>query len=101
MINKKTVLAKINEIIDEEKGRAVTMDSMFLDAELDSLGTLITFIIIDSEFEIFDKDDAENALENVDIENLTIRDLVTKCILSTTNQSTELKTETPTLLSRN
>lgn len=96
MMTKKEILGRINEIIDDEKGSPVKMDSMFTDAELDSLGTLITFITIDSEFEIFDKDEAEHALENLDIPSLTIRDLVTKCILSITNTSKPQSSETDT-----
>lgn len=89
MVTKPEVLKRINEIIVDEKGRAVTMNGMFLDADLDSLGTLITFITIDSEYQIFDQDEAENALHTLDIPNLTIRDLVVKCILSITNSSKE------------
>jgi len=95
-MTKRGTLARINEIIEEEKGRAVTMDDMFVDADLDSLGTLITFITIDSEYQIFDHEDAENALENLNIPNLSIRDLVIKCILSTTSTSTEQSPETGT-----
>ena len=66
---------------------------MFTDAELDSLGVMITLITIDADFHIFDVDKVEEDISDLDIENLTIRDLVTKCILSTTNTSTGQKTE--------
>ena len=92
-MNKRDILARINEIIVDEKGLAVPMEGMFLDAELDSLGTTITLITIDSEFQIFDPDEPEHDLSDLDIKNLTIRDLVVKCILSITNTSTEPKTE--------
>jgi len=92
MITKHEVLNKINEIILEEKGRKVTMDSKFTDAELDSLGTIITLITIDSEFHIFDPDKTEKDLTDLDIENLIIRDLVVKCVLSNINTSEEQKT---------
>ena len=96
MITKKEVKAKQNEIILEEKGRKVTMDSKFIDAELDSLGTIITLITIDSEFHIFDPDEEEKDLSDLNIENLTIRALVIKCVLSTTNISKEQKIEETT-----
>lgn len=82
-MNKKQVLDRINEIIVEEKGRAVTLNDMFVDAQLDSLGTMITFVTIDSEYDIYDDN---QSLEDVDIANLTMRDLVAKCILSNTNK---------------
>lgn len=96
MMNKREILARINEILMDEKGRAVTMDSMFMDAELDSLGTSIALIVIDSEFHIFDPDKAEKDLSDLDIPNLTIRGLVVKCILSIINTSTEQKAKETT-----
>lgn len=95
-MSKKKILAKINEVIIGEKGKSMTMDSLFTDAELDSLGTLVALIIIDSEFHIFDQDDSEQDISGIDFETFTIRDLVVKCILSTTNISKEQKTEEAT-----
>lgn len=92
-MNKIEVLAKINEIFNDEKGRTVAMDSMFSDAELDSLGTLIALITIDSEFHIFNHDEVEKDLSDLDLKNLTIRDLVVKCVLSITDVSKEPKTK--------
>ena len=96
MMSKPEILARINEIINDEKGRAVTMDSMFIDAELDSLGSVITLITIDSEFHIFEYDDPEKDLSELDLKTLAIRDLVVKCILSITNTSLEQKSEKST-----
>ena len=90
------ILARVSEIIEGEKGYAVTMDSMFIDAELDSLGTMITLITIDSEFHIFSPEQTEIDFEDLDIPNLTIRDLVEKCISSITSTSMELKNEKST-----
>ncbi len=91
-MNKKEVLSRINEVILEEKGTIVTIDSMFTDAQLDSLGTAISLITIDSEFEIFDPDKAEKDLSDLGIPELTIRELVEKCVSSITNTSTGQKT---------
>jgi len=93
---KRKVLDRINEIIDEEKGCKVAMDSLFVDAELDSLGTLVTLITIDAEFKIFDQDNPEQDISAIDFETFTIRDLVVKCVLSTISTSREPKTENPT-----
>jgi len=93
MIPESEILERINEIIVDEQGTAVTIDSTFLDAQLDSLGTMITLITIDSEFQILDQSQAEVDFKELDIPNLTIRDLITKCVSSTTNTSTVQKTE--------
>ena len=87
------ILTRVNEIIVEEKGLAVTIEEALLDAELDSLGTSIVLITIDSEFDIFGQDED---LSDLDIPNLTINDLVEKCISSTTDTSTVPKTEETT-----
>ena len=91
-MTEKEILDRINEIIVDEKGYAVAVDGMFLDAELDSLGTLITFITIDSEFHIFEPD-VEIDFEDLDISNLTMRDLVVKCESSISDISTEQNNE--------
>jgi acyl carrier protein len=83
-------LIRINEIIVEEKGYAVTLDKLLVDADLDSLGISIVLITIDSEFDILKE--GEDLLD-LDIPNLTIMDLVEKCISPTTSTSTEPKTE--------
>lgn len=87
-MTKQEILDRINEIIEEEKGKAVPIDGKFIDSELDSLGISIALMTIDSEFPIID-DEVEDELEALDIENLTMRDLVHQCKLSITNTSTE------------
>lgn len=83
-----TVLAKINEIILDEKGIATGIDSKFLDSQLDSLGVMLTLITIDSEYPIF-KDIAHDAdvVEYLGVQTLTMRELVNKCVLSITDTS--------------
>lgn len=91
---KQQILDRLNEIIIEEKGIRVTMKDTWKDAELDSLGTVITIAVLESDYPIF-KDvpiDAD-ALSTLDFETLTIRDLVNQCRLSIINTSTE-----PTLI---
>ncbi|MEE8599288.1 MAG: hypothetical protein V3S69_07280 [Dehalococcoidales bacterium] len=90
---KQKVLDRLNTIIVEEKGCAVTMKDKLVDSNLDSLGTIITIATLESEYPFFahlPKD--ADALQTLDIPNLTVRDLIKKCILSTTNPSQEPKT---------
>ena len=92
---KQKILDRLNEIIVEEKGVRVTMNSLFSDAELDSLGTVITIATLEADYPIF-KDipvDAD-ALSTIDFTTLTIRELVKQCILSTTSVSQEPTSET-------
>jgi acyl carrier protein len=87
---KQEILDRLNEIIIEEKGVRVTMDSKFSDAELDSLGTVITIATLEGDYPIF-KDvpiDAD-ALSTMNFETLTIRELVRQCILSKQSTSPE------------
>jgi acyl carrier protein len=94
---KQKILDRLNEIIEDEKGSAVTMDSKFLDSELDSLGTVLTIAILESEYPFLAGVPLEeDAFQKLDIENLTIRELIKKCVLSITNPSTEQNSEKDT-----
>ena len=95
-MNKQQILDKINEIIVEEKGVAITINDKFMDSELDSLGITIALITIDSEFPIFQNVPDDQAFESLDIPNLTIRELITLCRLSIANTDTEQKNEKDT-----
>lgn len=80
-MNKDKVLKRINEIVIEEKGVPVDKNSLFTDTQLDSLGTMIVLATIDAEFKPF-KEGFEKWFSSVDINTLTIRDVINKCILS-------------------
>jgi acyl carrier protein len=87
---KQEILDRLNEIIVEEKGERVTMDSLWTDSNLDSLGTVITIATLEADYPIFyDVPVDADALSTLDFQNLTIRDLVNKCRLSIINTSTE------------
>jgi len=86
-MNKKEVLDFINAAIEEEKGQTVGMDDMFMDSELDSLGVALTLITLDEEFGCLDGLEEEGELKG--LEELTVRDLVKKCILATSSTSKE------------
>jgi acyl carrier protein len=88
-MRKQEILDRINEIIVDEKGQALTIDQNFLDSELDSLGVMIVIITLDAEFPIFKDIPEDDQIDYLDIPNLTMRDLVAKCRLSITNTDTE------------
>lgn len=83
-MRKQEILDRINEIIVEEKGKALQSTDLFKNAELDSLGTAIVLITIDAEFFIFKGMTEEEAWASIDIPTITMRDLVNKCKLSIT-----------------
>jgi hypothetical protein len=86
-MTKKEVLDFINEAIEEEKGSAVGMDDMFMDSDLDSLGVSLTLIMLDEEFGFLEDLEKDGELKN--IEELTVRELVKKCILASSSTSKE------------
>jgi len=89
---KQQILDRLNEIIIEEKGLRVNMDNKWIDAELDSLGTVIAISVLEADYPLFyDIPIEADALVSLDFENLTIRDLVNKCRLSIINTSPEQK----------
>jgi acyl carrier protein len=79
-MTKREILALINEFIADEKGRAVTMDDLFADAQLDSLGTLIVIMNIDAEFDIYDQESSIEYVEALGLPTITIRELIKKCL---------------------
>jgi hypothetical protein len=86
-MTKKEILDFINEAIEEEKGSAVGMDDMFMDSDLDSLGVSLTLIMLDEEFGFLEDLEKDGEMKN--IEELTVRELVKKCILASSSTSKE------------
>lgn len=87
MMTKKEILDFINEAIEEEKGRAVGIDDMFMDSELDSLGVVLTLVALEEKF-----GDMESFTEGEElrgIEELTVRELVKQCVLAISSTSKE------------
>lgn len=74
---KQEVLDKINELIAEEKGRPVTVNNILSDANLDSLGIIFFLTTLDAEYNLM-----WSMEELPDLNNITIRELVTKCVIS-------------------
>jgi len=85
---KQQILDRLNELIVEERGKPVKMTSSLRDAELDSLGTMIVLASLEADYP-FMKDAPGQGYEILDIPNLTIRELIRKCVLSITSTSTE------------
>lgn len=67
------VLEIVNDLIVEECGRKVTLDSMLSDADMDDLGTIVFAVALDDQF--------PGVLTQVD-PDMSVRDLVHICRLS-------------------
>ena len=91
------ILDKLNELIVEEKGTAVTINSLFIDSELDSLGIMLTLVSLESDYPFMDGFPADvDPVEQLDLATLTVRELVRKCKLSITGTSKAQSVETST-----
>jgi len=87
---KQQILDELNEIIVGEKGTAVGMNDMFLDSDLDSLGITLTLLELETSYPIFKGLDPDaDAFALLDIKNLSVRDLITKCVYSISPIGTE------------
>ena len=76
------ILSNINKIILSENGLPVTMDNLFTQSTLDSLGKMIVFLTISGEYNL-DTSKVDKLLE--DILTLKVSDLVALCKSSITN----------------
>lgn len=94
---KQKILDRINEVILDENGKAVTIDNTFLESELDSLGVMLTLITLDDDYHfLLGVPEDADIVEYLGVLTLTIKDLVNLCRLSTINFSKVQKLETPT-----
>ena len=82
----KEVLEFINAVVREEKGNRVTVDSLLIDADLDSFGITVLFLELDGEYEYFsDVPDDVDTFSTIDFPTITIKEIVDKCLLHTTS----------------
>ena len=82
------VLAEINKVIREEKGRRVTEESTLREAELDSFGITMLFIALDDEYQYFTKAGyGEDVFKVIPYDTLTISEMIDICVLETTTTS--------------
>ena len=66
---------------------------MFTDAGLDSLGTMLTIITLEADFPFLNDIHDDDTFKYLDIPNLTVRELIKKCVLSITTSSEAVKGE--------
>lgn len=90
---KQKILDRLNELIREENGCPVTIDDNWTDTQLDSLGTILVIVQLEADYPFWkDIPEREDAISTMNFPCLTIRELVKKCVLSTTNTSSEQNT---------
>lgn len=76
------VLNSLNEKIREEHGSRVTMDSMWVEAEVDSFGTTMVFLDMDEKYNCFPKEWFNSNMGKWN--KLTVREIVERVL----NEST-------------
>lgn len=76
------ILDFINSKVREEHGNRITIDSMWIDANVDSFGTTMVFLEMDEKYGCFDKD----WLSVTKISELSIKEIVKKVL----DESTKL-----------
>ena len=76
------ILDFINSKVREEHGNRITIDSMWIDANVDSFGTTMVFLEMDEKYGCFDKD----WLSASKISELSIKEIVKKVL----DESTKL-----------
>lgn len=81
------VLSFLNEKIRDEHGNRVTMDSMWIDADLDSFGTVMVIADMDNEYECFPKEWMQTTTfrsyvdeDGVEHKGISIREVVEKVL---------------------
>lgn len=79
------VLDEVNRLIRQEKGNRVTLDNKLHEAELDSFGTVTLFLELDQKYHYFgDVPDGEDVFKTINFAEITIQEVVDKCILMST-----------------
>lgn len=79
------VLYEVNRLIRQEKGNRVTLDNKLHEAELDSFGTVTLFLELDQKYHYFgDVLDDEDVFKTINFAEITIQEVVDKCILMST-----------------
>lgn len=79
------VLDFLNKKIREEHGNRVTMDSKWIDAEVDSFGTTMVFLEMDEKYGCFNNE-WFMSMDAIQWKALTIREIVERVM----NESTKL-----------
>ncbi len=74
------VLDALNKLIREEKGNRVTIDSKWVDADVDSFGTVMVITQLSQKYPKLKGLPDSDVFNDLDFLNLTIKELVIKCI---------------------
>jgi len=82
-MKKQEMLDKINAAIRKENGVPVKMDDKFVSSGLDSLGLVIVMLEAESMFPATGQH--TGYLSEIDVPNITMRELVGKCRLASTS----------------
>ena len=78
------IIDYMNNIIREEKGSRVTINSSLRDADLDSFGITMLFIALDDEYQYFTKGQySDNPFCEISYDTIMISDIVETCKLET------------------
>lgn len=80
------ILLYLNKLVRDEHGNALTMESMWTDAGIDSFGSTMVLCDMDAEYGCFDKE----WFNTTNFYTLTIQDIVERVI----NESPKLQVPT-------
>jgi hypothetical protein len=77
----KEVMDFINEIIVEEHGYRLQPNQKLIESEIDSFSMTTLFLELDEKYEYFkDVPDGTDPFKTIDFENITLQDLINKCL---------------------
>ena len=78
------IIDYMNNIIREEKGSRVTINSSLRNADLDSFGITMLFVALDDEYQYFTKGQyGDNPFGEISYDTIMISDIVETCKLET------------------
>ena len=78
------IIDYMNNIIREEKGSRITINSSLRDADLDSFGITMLFVALDDEYQYFTKGRySDNPFGEISYDTIMISDIVETCKLET------------------
>ena len=79
------ILEYFNKLIREEKGNRLSIDSRWKDADVDSFGTVIVFMEMDTKYGYFTKAGlGDNPFKEIPYDTITAREIVETCLLENT-----------------
>lgn len=73
-MTEETILARINELIEEENGEAIDANTPIIDSGVDSFGITMVFVELDTEYGVYPKEE----FKNIQFETITPADVIDK-----------------------